>query len=77
VNNYSNSLLIPNLSRIRNNFGPTDRIEEIGISTVELILEEDYIIADLDLVFYLTSYPIVRKSIIFVVNQTIGLRDIL
>jgi hypothetical protein len=77
VNNYSNSLLIPNLSRIRNNFGPTDRTEEIGISTVELILEEDYIIADLDPVFYLTSYPIVRKSIIFVVNQTIGLRDIL
>jgi hypothetical protein len=77
VNNYSNSLLIPNLSRIRNNFGPTDRIKEISISAIELILEEDHVIADLDPVFYLISYLIVRKNIMFVINQVIGLRDIL
>jgi hypothetical protein len=76
VNNYSNSLLTPNFNRIRNNFGPTDRIEKISISTAELILEEDYIIADLDPIFYLISYPIVRRNIIFVVNQAAGLRDI-
>jgi hypothetical protein len=68
---------MPNLNRIRNNFGPTDRIEEIGISAAELILEEDHVIADLDPVFYLTSYLIVRRNIMFVVNQAAGLRDIL
>jgi hypothetical protein len=76
VNNYSNSLLIPNLNRIRNNFGPTDRIKEIGISTTKLILEKDYIIADLDPVFYLISYLIVRRNTMFVINQAISLRDI-
>jgi hypothetical protein len=73
VNNYSNSLLTPNLNRIRNNFGLTDRIKEIGISAAELILEEDYIIADLDPIFYLISYPIVRRNIIFIVNQATSL----
>jgi hypothetical protein len=68
---------MPNLNRIRNNFGPTDRIEEIGISAAELILEEDHVIADLDPVFYLISYLIVRRNIMFVVNQAAGLRDIL
>jgi hypothetical protein len=77
VNNYSNSLLTPNLSRIRNNFGPTDRIEKVGISAIELILEEDHVIADLDPVFYLISYLIVRRNAIFVVNQAASLRDIL
>jgi hypothetical protein len=77
VNNYSNSLLTLNLSRIRNNFRLTDRIKEIGISIAELILEEDHIIADLDLIFYLTSYPIVRRSIMFIINQAAGLQDIL
>jgi hypothetical protein len=76
VNNYNNSLLIPNLSKIKNNFGPTDCIKEININTAELILEEDYIIADLDPVFYLTFYPIVRRNIIFIINQAISLRDI-
>jgi hypothetical protein len=76
VNNYSNSLLTPNLSRIRNNFGPTDRIKKKNISAVELILEEDHVIADLDPVFYLISYPIVKRSTIFVINQVVGLRDI-
>jgi hypothetical protein len=77
VNNYSNSLLTPNLSRIRNNFGPTDRIEKISISAAELILEEDHIIVDLDLIFYLISYPIVRRNTMFIVNQAASLRDIL
>jgi hypothetical protein len=77
VNNYNNSLLTPNLSRIRNNFGPTDYTKKISISAVELILEEDYIIMDLDPVFYLTSYPIVRRNTMFVVNQAAGLQDIL
>ena len=77
MNNYNNSLLTPNLNRIRNNFRPTDRIKEIGISAAELILEEDHIIADLDLVFYLISYPIVRRNTIFIINQAAGLRDIL
>jgi hypothetical protein len=76
VNNYSNFLLTPNLSRIRNNFRPTDRTKKISINAVELILEEDHIIADLDPVFYLISYPIVRRNIIFVINQATGLRDI-
>jgi hypothetical protein len=76
VNNYSNSLLTLNLSRIKNNFRPTDRIKEIGISAIKLILEKDYIIVDLDPVFYLTSYLIVRRSIIFIVNQATSLRDI-
>jgi hypothetical protein len=76
VNNYSNSLLTPNLSRIRNNFGPTDRIEEISISAAKLILEKDYIITDLDPIFYLISYLIVRRNIIFVINQATSLRDI-
>jgi hypothetical protein len=53
---------MPNLNRIRNNFGPTDRIKEVGINAIELILEEDYIIMDLDPILYLTSYPIVRKK---------------
>jgi hypothetical protein len=77
VNNYSNSLLTPNLSRIRNNFGPTDCIEKISIGAAELILEEDHVIADLDPVLYLISYPIVRRSAIFIVNQAASLRDIL
>jgi hypothetical protein len=77
VNNYSNSLLTPNLSRIKNNFRPTDRTKEIGISATKLILEEDYIIVDLDPVLYLTSYPIVRRNIMFVVNQATSLRNIL
>jgi hypothetical protein len=76
VNNYSNSLLTPNLSRIRNNFRPTDRIKKISINTIEPILEKDYVIVDLDLILYLTSYLIVRRNIMFVVNQAIGLRDI-
>jgi hypothetical protein len=76
VNNYSNFLLMPNFNRIRNNFRPTNYIKEIGISAIELILEEDYIIADLDLILYLTSYLIVRRNIIFVINQAAGLRDI-
>jgi hypothetical protein len=76
VNNYNNSLLTPNLNRIRNNFRPTDRIKEIGISATELILEKDYIITDLDLIFYLISYLIVRRNIMFIINQAIGLRDI-
>jgi hypothetical protein len=76
VNNYSNSLLTPNLNRIRNNFGPTNRIKEMGISVVELILEEDYVIVDLDLVFYLISYLIIRRNIIFIINQAASLRDI-
>jgi hypothetical protein len=77
VNNYSNSLLTPNLSRIRNNFGPTDRIEKVGIGAVEPILEKDHIITDLDPILYLTSYPIIRRSIMFIVNQAASLRDIL
>jgi hypothetical protein len=76
VNNYSNFLLTPNLSRIRNNFRPTDRIKEIGISTAELILEKNHIIADLDPVFYLTFYLIVRRNIIFIINQAASLQDI-
>jgi hypothetical protein len=76
VNNYSNSLLTPNLNRIRNNFRPTDYIKEVGIGAVELILEEDHIIADLDPVFYLISYLIVRRNTIFIINQATGLRDI-
>jgi hypothetical protein len=67
---------MPNFNRIRNNFRPTDYIEEVGISAAKLILEEDYIIMDLDLVFYLISYLIVRRSIIFVINQATSLRDI-
>jgi hypothetical protein len=77
VNNYNNSLLILNFSRIRNNFRPTDRIKKKNISAIELILEKNYIIADLDLVFYLTSYLIVRKSTMFIINQATGLQDIL
>jgi hypothetical protein len=76
VNNYSNSLLIPNLSRIRNNFGPTDRTKEISISAIELILEEDHVIVDLNPIFHLISYLIVRRNIIFVINQATSLRDI-
>jgi hypothetical protein len=76
VNNCSNSLLIPNFSRIRNNFGPTDCIKEINISAVELILKKDYIIADLDPIFYLISYLIVRRNTMFVINQAASLRDI-
>jgi hypothetical protein len=76
ANNYSNSLLIPNLSRIRNNFGPTDRTEEINISAAELILEKDYIIIVLDPMFYIISHPIVRRNIIFVASQAVSLRDI-
>jgi hypothetical protein len=68
---------MPNLSKIRNNFGLTDRTKKIGISTAESILEEDHVITDLDPVLYLTSHLIVRKNIMFVVNQAIGLRDIL
>jgi hypothetical protein len=68
VNNYSNSLLIPNFSRIRNNFGPTDRIKEINISAAELIFEKDYIIIVLNPVLHLISYPIARRSIMFVVR---------
>jgi hypothetical protein len=67
---------MPNPNRIRYNFGPTDCIKEINISITELILEKDYIIVDLDPVFYLTSYLIIRKNIIFVVNQATSLRDI-
>jgi hypothetical protein len=77
VNNHSNSLLILNLSRIKNNFGLTDRIKEVGISAAELILEEDYVIADLDPVFYLISYPIVRRNTMFIINQATSLRNIL
>jgi hypothetical protein len=68
VNNYSNFLLTPNFSKIRNNFGPTDCIKKMGISIVELILEENHVIADLDPVFYLISYLIVRRNIMFVIN---------
>jgi hypothetical protein len=68
ANNYTNFLLIPNLSRIRNNFGLTDRTEEINISAAELILEEDYIIIVLDPVFYIISYLIVKRNIMFIIN---------
>jgi hypothetical protein len=68
VNNYSNSLLTPNLSRIKNNFRPTDRIEKISIGAVESILKKDYVIADLDLILYLISYLIVRRSTMFIIN---------
>jgi hypothetical protein len=77
VNNYNNSLLTPNLSRIKNNFGPTDRTKEINISAAKLIFEEDYIIIVLDLVFYLISYLIAKRNIMFVINQATSLRDIL
>jgi hypothetical protein len=59
---------MPNLNRIRNNFGPTNRIKKKNISAVELILEEDHIIVDLDPVLHLISYLIVRRSIMFVIN---------
>jgi hypothetical protein len=68
VNNYNNFLLTPNLNRIRNNFRPTDCIKKIGISVIELILEEDYIIVDLDPVFYLISYLIVKRNTMFIIN---------
>jgi hypothetical protein len=68
ANNYSNSLLTPNLNRIRNNFGPTDRTEEINISTAELILEKDYVIIVLDLMLYIISYLIIRRNIMFIAS---------
>jgi hypothetical protein len=74
VNNYNNSFLTTNLNR--NNIRPTDRTEEIGISTAELILEKDYAIIVLDPVLHLISYLIVRKNIIFIANQVVGLQDI-
>jgi hypothetical protein len=56
---------------------PTDRTKKIDISTTELILGKNYIIIILDPIFYLTSYPIVRRNIIFITSQAISLRDIL
>jgi hypothetical protein len=71
VNNYNNLFLTTNFNK--NNIKPTDRIEEINISTAELILEKDYIIIILDPVLYLISYLIIRRNIIFVANQVVSL----
>jgi hypothetical protein len=75
ANNYNNYLLIPNLSKIRNNFRLTDRTKEIDISAAELILEEDHIIIVLDPVFYIISYLIVRRNIMFIVNQAVSVTN--
>jgi hypothetical protein len=59
--------LITNLNR--NNIRLTDRTEEININITELILEKNYIIVVLDPVFYLISYLIVKRNIIFITTK--------
>jgi hypothetical protein len=74
VNNHNNSFLITNLNK--NNIKPIDHTEKISIGAAELILVEDYIIIVPDPVFYLISYLIIKRNIMFVASQAIGLQEI-